>query len=70
MIRKRIFISLTLVIGISITAYFLIKLGSGYRLDFTNKSLRPTGLLVANSLPNQATIFINGKANKTKQLPL
>jgi dipeptidyl aminopeptidase/acylaminoacyl peptidase len=66
MIRKRIFISLTLVIGISITAYFLIKLGSGYRLDFTNKSLRPTGLLVANSLPNQATIFINGKANKNK----
>jgi dipeptidyl aminopeptidase/acylaminoacyl peptidase len=66
MIRKRIFISLALVIGISITAYFLIKLGSGYRLDFTNKSLRPTGLLVANSLPNQATIFINGKANKNK----
>jgi len=66
MIRKRILISLALVIGIAAVAYFLIKIASGYRLDLTNRSLRPTGLLVANSLPNQATILINGKAIKNK----
>lgn len=66
MIRKRIIIFLTIIIGIAAVAYFLIKLASGYRLDFTNGSLRPTGLLVASSLPNQATVFINGKAFKNK----
>ena len=66
MIRKRIIIFLTLIIGIGIAAYFLTKLASGYRLDFTSKSLRPTGLLVANSFPNQATIVVNGKAVKSK----
>ena len=66
MIRKRIFISLVLIIGISIVAYFLIKLASGYRFDLTNRSLRPTGLLIANSIPNQATIYLNGKSIKNK----
>ena len=66
MIRKRIIIFLSLIIGIGTMAYFLTKLASGYRFDFTNKSLRPTGLLVASSLPNQATVFVNGKAFKNK----
>ena len=66
MIRKRIIIFLTLIIGIAAIAYFLTKLASGYRLDFTSKSLRPTGLLVANSFPNQATVVVNGKAVKSK----
>ncbi|MCJ7804631.1 PEGA domain-containing protein [Patescibacteria group bacterium] len=66
MIRKRIIIFLTLIIGIATAAYFLTKLASGYRFDFINKSLRPTGLLVANSLPNQATILITGKTVKNK----
>lgn len=66
MIRKRIIIFLSLVIGIGAMAYFLTKLASGYRFDFTNGSLRPTGLLVASSLPNQATVFVNGKAFKNK----
>jgi len=66
MIRKRIIIFLTLIIGIGAIAYFLTKLASGYRFDFTNRSLRPTGLLVANSLPNQATVLVNGKAIKNK----
>src|SRR4030065_1413993 len=66
MIRKRIIIFLSLIIGITAVAYFLTKLASGYRFDFTNGSLRPTGLLVASSLPNQATILVNGKALKSK----
>ena len=66
MIRKRLIIFLTVLIGIGIVAYFLIKLASGYRPDFTNKTMRPTGLLVATSIPNQASILINSKALKTK----
>ena len=66
MIRKRLIIFLVVFLGIGLVAYFLIKLASGYRPDFTNKTMRPTGLLVATSIPNQASILINGKVFKTK----
>lgn len=66
MIRKRLIIFLTVFISIGIVAYFLVKLASGYRPDFTNKTMRPTGLLVATSIPNQGSILINGKKLKTK----
>ena len=66
MVKKRLIIFLTVLISIGIVAYFLIKLASGYRPDFNNKTMRPTGLLVANSIPNQASILINGKILKTK----
>lgn len=66
MIYKRIVIFLSVFFGIAIVAFFLSKIASGYRLDLTNRSLRPTGLLVINSLPNQATIMLNGKQVKNK----
>jgi len=65
-VKKRLIIFLTIFISIGIVAYFLIKLASGYRPDFTNKTMRPTGLLVATSTPNQASILINGKLLKVK----
>ena len=66
MIKKRIFIFLAVIIGVAIGAFYLSKFASGYRPDFSTKSLKPTGLLVATSYPNQATVYINGKANKNK----
>lgn len=66
MTKKRSLIFLSLILGIGVVAFFLIKLASGYRLDLTTKSMKPTGLLVANSFPTQASIFINGKLNKNK----
>jgi len=46
---------------ISATTIIVIKLGQGYKPDFSTKSLRPTGLLVATSLPDGAQVFIDGK---------
>lgn len=66
MVRKRLIIFLVVFLGIGLVAYFLIKLASGYRPDFINKTMRPTGLLVATSIPNQGSILINGKTLKTK----
>ena len=66
MIYKRIIIFLSVLFGVAVVAFFLSKIASGYRLDLTNRSLRPTGLLVINSLPNQATILLNGKQVKNK----
>ena len=66
MIRKRFILFLVIFLGIGLVAYFLIRLASGYRPDFTNKTMRPTGLLVATSIPNQGSILVNGKIIKAK----
>lgn len=42
-------------------AIFAIKLAQGYKPDFSAKTLRPTGLLVATSIPDGAQVFIDGK---------
>lgn len=39
----------------------IISYGRGYRLDFSKKSLSPTGLITATSDPTGATVFIDGK---------
>ena len=59
--QKRAFLFITALIGIFITAYFVILFAKGYRPDFETKTLMPTGLLVATSLPNGAQIFVNGQ---------
>ncbi|MCX6724687.1 MAG: PEGA domain-containing protein [Candidatus Shapirobacteria bacterium] len=66
MVKKRLIIFLSVILGIALIAYFLIKLASGYRPDFSTKTMRPTGLLVATSNPNQASILVNGKMLKVK----
>lgn len=38
-----------------------VKFAQGYRLDLTNKRLKPTGLLVVTSTPKGAQVFINGE---------
>ena len=59
--RKRITIFATLGTVILILTILVIKLASGYRPDFTTGGLRPTGLLVATSIPDGAQIYLNGK---------
>ena len=66
MTRKRIIIFITVLLGIILGAFLLIKIGQGYRPDFSTKQFRPTGLLIATSTPNQASIYIDGKIAKVK----
>lgn len=69
MIRKRIIIYISLILGVSICAFFVIKIAQGYRPDFSSKTLKPNGLLITTSTPNQAYIFIDGKQVKSKKTP-
>jgi len=46
---------------ISAATIIVAKLGQGYKPDLSKKSLRPTGLLVATSIPDGAQVFIDGK---------
>ncbi len=52
---------LLILAGIGLVSAAIILYGRGYRLDLQQKSILPKGLLVANSQPNGASIFINGK---------
>jgi len=42
-------------------AYFVIRLAQGYRPDLSTKSLRPSGILVATSIPDGAQLYIDGR---------
>ena len=71
--QKRIAISLLtlfVVLGGTISISLLAR---GYRPDFQEKELKPTGLLVVNSFPKGAQVFINDKlttaTNQTINLP-
>lgn len=58
---KRIIAPLFAVTFIVTVTFLVIYYGRGYRLDFSNKQVAPKGILVANSQPNGAQVFINGK---------
>jgi len=51
-------LALFLILGSTV---IVVKLGQGYKPDFSTKSLKPTGLLVATSLPDGAQVFIDDK---------
>lgn len=50
-------IAIFVVLGTILASFFI----RGYRPDFKNKSLFPTGLLAANSVPKGALVYINEK---------
>ncbi|MBI2029184.1 PEGA domain-containing protein [Candidatus Gottesmanbacteria bacterium] len=50
--------AITFIIGVSL---LLIFYGRGYRFNLSQGSFEPKGLLVANSQPNGAQIFVNDK---------
>jgi dipeptidyl aminopeptidase/acylaminoacyl peptidase len=59
--KKRILIFSAVFIGVPAVAFLIIKLAQGYKPDFSTKTFRPTGLLVAASIPDGAQVFVNGK---------
>jgi len=59
--KWRILLFLLALFLISAASIIVIKIGQGYKPDFSTKSLRPTGLLVATSLPDGAQVYIDGK---------
>lgn len=52
------FVTVCVVLG---TAATIIAYGRGYRFDFNNSNVRPTGLMSATSQPVGAQVFIDGK---------
>jgi len=71
--KKRTLLLVGLPIGIFVLAFAIIKLAQGYKPDWAHKTLKPTGLLVATSVPDGAQLWINGKlksaTNTTLNLP-
>jgi len=59
--KWRILFFLLALFSILTVSVIAIKISQGYRPDFSTKSLRPTGLLVATSIPDGAQVYIDGK---------
>lgn len=59
--QKRLVLFLSVLISIFVIAFLVIKLAQGYKLDFSARKLRPSGLLVATSIPDGAQVIIDGK---------
>ena len=70
--RKLIVAIATAVILVAGT-YIAIQFAKGYRPDLRKREIRGTGLLVTNSVPIGAQVFLNGKlttaTNDTTNLP-
>lgn len=58
---KRVVAPFIVTIILALVSLAIIFYGRGYRLDFDQKNVAPKGLLVANSQPNGAQVFIDGK---------
>lgn len=52
------------------TAIAIIAYGRGYRFDFTNRALNPTGLVVVQSDPSGAQILVDGVLKSATQTTL
>lgn len=61
MTQKRLIFFLLVTFFVGLGGYTAIQLAKGYKFDFTRRSFRPTGLLVATSVPDGAQIYLNGK---------
>ena len=59
--QKRILFFVLVAAAICGSAILVIKLAQGYKPDFSARTLRPTGLLVATSIPDGAQVFVGGK---------
>lgn len=61
MIRRRSIFLVLFFSLVALGAFFVIRLAQGYRPDISTRSLRPTGILVATSIPDGAQVYIDGK---------
>ena len=57
----RILLFITSLILVPSLTYLVILFARGYRPDLPNKTIQPTGLLVATSTPDGAQIYVDGK---------
>ena len=71
--KKRLVFYACIFVSIGVIAFFVIKIAQGYRPNLIKKTIEPTGLLVATSIPDGAQLFIDGKlvsaTNNTLNLP-
>ena len=61
MIRRRSIVLSSIFLMVLVGAYFVIRLAQGYSPDISTKSLRPSGILVATSIPDGAQLYIDGR---------
>ena len=59
--KKRYLLPIISVVAVVTTTFAAIKFAQGYRPNLQTGGLQGTGLLVANSFPKGAQVFINGK---------
>lgn len=59
--NHRVIIFVTIVLSILLTTLVLIQFAKGYRPDINSGTLKPTGLLVAGSIPQGAQVLIDGQ---------
>jgi hypothetical protein len=59
--KSRLVIFFTVLLVIPSVTYIVIQLARGYRPDLANRTLKPTGLLVARSTPENARVLVDGK---------
>lgn len=59
MIQGRTLFFFLVVSSILASAYLVIKIAKGYKVDLSQKTFQPTGLLVATSIPDGAQIYVN-----------
>jgi hypothetical protein len=71
--KSRLLISIAIFLFLSVGTYIAIKWAQGYRLNFSKKTFESTGLLVANSQPQGASVYIDNElksaTNDTLHLP-
>ncbi|TSC86743.1 MAG: Uncharacterized protein G01um101416_597 [Microgenomates group bacterium Gr01-1014_16] len=60
-VTLRILLFITSLILVPSLTYLVILFARGYRPDLPNKTIQPTGLLVANSVPDGAQIYVDGQ---------
>lgn len=58
---KRTAAMILVAIAIILVTLGIVLFGRGYRFNFSSRSLGSKGILVANSAPNNAQIYVNGK---------
>lgn len=61
MIRRRSIVFSSIFLIVLLGALLVIRLAQGYRPDISTKSLRPSGILVATSIPDGAQLYIDGR---------
>ncbi len=59
--NRRLLITISILIFLILGTYAAIQFAKGYRPDLSSREIKGTGLLVANSLPEGAQVFIDGK---------